>query len=66
LSYEDLQARGIRYSRVHLQRLEHEGLFPQRIRIGGGNFIAWFDDEIDDYLAALADARPALEAEATA
>jgi prophage regulatory protein len=57
LSYEDLLARGIRYTRVHLARLEAAGRFPQRVRIGGGNFVAWFEHEIDAYLDGLAAAR---------
>jgi prophage regulatory protein len=59
LSFEDLQARGIRYTRVHLARLESAGQFPQRIRLGGenGNFIAWLESEIDDYVDGLAAAR---------
>jgi len=58
LSFEDLQARGIRYTRVHLQRLEEADLFPQRVRIGAGNFVAWFEHEVDAYLDRLAAARP--------
>jgi prophage regulatory protein len=58
LSYDDLRARGIRFSRVHLARLEREGLFPQRIRFGAGNFIAWLEDEIDRFLEDRAAARP--------
>jgi prophage regulatory protein len=59
LSFEDLQARGIRYTRVHLARLECAGQFPQRIRLGGGNgnFVAWLEDEIDAYVDGLAAAR---------
>jgi predicted DNA-binding transcriptional regulator AlpA len=57
LSREDLQARGIRFSRVHLHRLERASLFPQHVKIGAGNFIAWFEDEIDAYLDRLAAAR---------
>jgi predicted DNA-binding transcriptional regulator AlpA len=58
LSYDDLEPRGIRFSRVHLRRLEARGLFPQHVTIGAGNFIAWFSDEVDAYLDALAAARP--------
>jgi predicted DNA-binding transcriptional regulator AlpA len=56
--YDDLEPRGIRFSRVHLRRLEARGLFPQHVTIGAGNFIAWFEDEIDAYLDDLAAARP--------
>jgi predicted DNA-binding transcriptional regulator AlpA len=58
VSYDGLEPRGIRFSRVHLRRLEARGLFPQHVKIGAGNFIAWFEDEIDAYLDALAAARP--------
>jgi prophage regulatory protein len=58
VSRDDLQARGIKFSRVHLHRLERAGLFPQHVKYGAGNFIAWFEDEIDAYLEALAAARP--------
>jgi predicted DNA-binding transcriptional regulator AlpA len=58
VSYDDLEPRGIRFSRVHLRRLEARGLFPQHVTIGAGNFIAWFEDEVDQYLDRLAAARP--------
>jgi prophage regulatory protein len=58
LSREDLRARGIKFSRVHLHRLERAGLFPQHVKYGAGNFIAWFEHEVDQYLDALAAARP--------
>jgi hypothetical protein len=58
LSYEDLQERGIRFSRVHLRRLERVGLFPMHVAFGDGNYIAWFEDELDAYLDGLAAARP--------
>jgi prophage regulatory protein len=58
VSRDDLQARGIKFSRVHLHRLERAGLFPQHVKYGAGNFIAWFEDEVDAYLDALAAARP--------
>ena len=58
VSRDDLQARGIKFSRVHLHRLERAGLFPQHVKYGAGNFIAWFSDEVDAYLDALAAARP--------
>ena len=52
LSYDDLKARGIRYSRMHIHRLVHAGKFPRPVKLGTGpngtNF--WPDDEIDQYL----------------
>jgi predicted DNA-binding transcriptional regulator AlpA len=53
LSYADLQALGIRFSRVHLRRLETSGKFPKHITLGGGNFIGWFEGEIDQHLDRL-------------
>jgi prophage regulatory protein len=56
LSYRDLKARGIKFSRVHLRRLEDAGKFPRHIDIGE-NTVGWFEDEIDDLLEAKAAAR---------
>jgi prophage regulatory protein len=56
VSYADLKARGINFSRVHLVRLEAAGKFPRHIDLGE-NKIAWFDDEIDDFIEAKAAAR---------
>jgi predicted DNA-binding transcriptional regulator AlpA len=58
VSFDDLEPRGIRFSRVHLRRLEARGLFPQHVTIGAGNFIGWFEHEINTWLDALAAARP--------
>ena len=49
LTYQDLRARGIRWSRVHIKRLETARKFPLHIDVGD-NSIAWFEDEIDDFL----------------
>jgi len=65
VSRDGLQARGIKFSRVHLHRLERAGLFPQHVKYGAGNFIAWFEDEIDQYLDDLAAARPKRAAKTT-
>jgi prophage regulatory protein len=54
--YPGLGERGIPFTRMHLGRLEAEGKFPQRIQLGE-NTIAWFEDEIDDYLEQKAAAR---------
>jgi hypothetical protein len=54
LTYSQLRALGLPYSRTHLRRLENLGLFPMHINIGGtgaGN-IAWFRHEYADYLAS--------------
>lgn len=55
---EGLEKRGIHYSRSHLWRLEAEGRFPRRVKLGNGR-VAWLLDEIDDYLLGLAAARDA-------
>ena len=59
LSYADLKSRGIRFSRVHLARLERAGKFPHHIDLGE-NSIGWFEGEIDAYLEAKAAARPVI------
>lgn len=51
LSYNDLLDRGIRYTRVHLNRLSREGKFPAAIHLGQHR-IAWRESEINDWLAA--------------
>ena len=38
------------YSRAHLYRLEDQGQFPKRKRIGA-NRIAWVRDEVEQWLA---------------
>jgi predicted DNA-binding transcriptional regulator AlpA len=51
LSYDDLVARGIPYSRVHLRRLEISGHFPPRVELGAGNCVqtsvAWVAAEVE-------------------
>lgn len=37
------------YSLNHLRRLEAQGSFPKRVRIGA-NRVAWVREEIDDWL----------------
>jgi prophage regulatory protein len=54
--YPGLKERGIPFTRVHLRRLEDADKFPQHIDLGE-NTIAWFEDEIDDYLEQKAAAR---------
>ena len=56
LTFADLKERGIPWSRVHVGRLEAAGKFPQHIDLGE-NSIAWFEDDIDDFLEAKAAAR---------
>jgi predicted DNA-binding transcriptional regulator AlpA len=53
LSYDDLVARGIRFSRPHLRRLENNGNFPARVELGAGNgvqtSVAWVAAEVEDW-----------------
>jgi prophage regulatory protein len=58
LDYQALRARGIPWSRVHLARLEAAGKFPLHIDVGE-NSVAWFEDEIDDFLEIKAAERDA-------
>ena len=56
LSRNDLRARGIQYSNVHLLRLEEEGKFPRRGYLSPAR-VAWVESEIDDYIARCIAAR---------
>ena len=50
LRYRELKPeKGIPYSRMHIDRLEKAGKFPQRVRLGP-NTVGWFDDELNDLL----------------
>jgi prophage regulatory protein len=50
LRYHELKdTRGITFQRRHLYRLEAEGRFPRRVKMGE-NAIAWVESEIDQYL----------------
>jgi prophage regulatory protein len=40
------------YSRAHLYRLEDQGLFPRRKKIGP-NRVAWLRTEVDEWLEKL-------------
>ena len=51
------------YSETHIMRLEREGKFPQRVRLGP-NAVGFVEDEVDEWLRARMDERdlPASEA----
>jgi prophage regulatory protein len=55
-TYQDLKAIGISFSRAHLWRLERANRFPRRIYLSPQK-VAWFEDEILDWLQARADER---------
>lgn len=38
-------------SRSSIYRMEAEGKFPKRIHLGDGHAVAWYLDEIDQWLA---------------
>jgi prophage regulatory protein len=63
LSYDELIERGIRFSRVHIRRLERAGHFPMHVTLGAGNdvqsSIAWLVDEVEAWEAKRIAARDA-------
>ena len=44
------------YSRQHIGRLEKDGKWPKRVRIGN-NRVGWILEEIEDHLQKLEDSR---------
>lgn len=63
LNRDDLRARGIPFSRVHIHRLEKLGRFPRSVAVGQ-NRRAWLEHEIDAFIAARIAERDAEEAAA--
>ncbi len=61
LSYDDLKASGINYSKVHLWRLEKAQKFPKRVALSE-NRHGWVETEIDAWLSARIAARQSTEA----
>ena len=58
LTRPELKTRkGIPFSRQHLDRLAKAKKFPQPFKTPDGLFNLWFEDVIDDYLAACAEGR---------
>jgi predicted DNA-binding transcriptional regulator AlpA len=47
--------RGWPYSRQHTQRLINAGRFPKPKKAPGGVLNIWFDDQIDEYYASIAE-----------
>lgn len=56
LTREDLKARGIPFTNKHLIELERTDRFPRRVRLGA-NTVAWIADEVDAFIANLANTR---------
>ncbi|MGH6865791.1 MAG: helix-turn-helix transcriptional regulator [Methyloceanibacter sp.] len=59
LSPDDLEKRGIRYSRSQRNRLIKAGKFPRPIRFSENGPPAWTDTDIDNYIAGLVAKRDA-------
>ena len=54
IQYKDLEsAKGIPYSRAHVDRLEKAGKFPKRVKLSEGRYAAagWLESEIDAWIA---------------
>lgn len=49
IRYDELQERGISFTRQWIKHLEREGKFPRRVPLGP-NRVAWVESEIDEYL----------------
>jgi predicted DNA-binding transcriptional regulator AlpA len=56
LQYSDLKARGIRWSKVWIHKLEQRGGFPQRVTLGQST-VCWIEEEIDAWMQAQAGKR---------
>lgn len=50
-TFKQLKEAGYPYTRTHTWRLVKAGLFPAPIRLGPGR-VAWFEDEVDRWIAA--------------
>ena len=69
LDYNDLRARGIKYTMTHLRRLWQDGKFPRPMKMGTGSSRAknfWTDRQIDRYQAECIAAQDAAIAEQSA
>jgi prophage regulatory protein len=51
LRWPDVHAK-VSFTRQYVDRLERQGRFPRRVRLGA-NSVAWFEDEIDAWLDSL-------------
>jgi prophage regulatory protein len=50
LDRDGLRAKGIKFTKQHINRLIKKGRFPRPIKVGL-NTNAWIESEIDNYLA---------------
>jgi prophage regulatory protein len=53
VGFNDLPRYGIKWSRVHVSRLEKEGKFPKHLNLAPQS-IGWLEEEIDAWIAARA------------
>jgi prophage regulatory protein len=65
ITYDDLPAKGIRFSKPHLWKLEKANKFPKRVPISDGRY-AYVESEIDEYVDRMIAARDAKLAVAAA
>jgi prophage regulatory protein len=65
ITHQDLAAKGIRYSKPQLWRLEKQNKFPKRVPIGAARY-AYVESEIDEYVDRMIAARDAKLAVAAA
>jgi prophage regulatory protein len=56
LSRDDLRRLGVKYSNVHLLRLEADGKFPKRLYLSPAR-VAWVEIEVSEYVARCIAAR---------
>jgi prophage regulatory protein len=63
LSYEDLESKGIPYSRPHIWRLIKAGKFPKPVKIGAAKN-CWVESEVDALIEARIAARDGSDPEA--
>jgi prophage regulatory protein len=56
LGREDLRRLGVKYSNVHLLRLEADGKFPKRLYLSPAR-VAWVESEIMEHVARCIAAR---------
>jgi prophage regulatory protein len=55
IRYDELSAeKGIPYSREHLRRLELEGRFPKKVKLGDSpnSLCGWYEHEVEAWLAS--------------
>jgi prophage regulatory protein len=66
LSYPDLRARGIPYSKMHLGRLMRAGKFPRSVKLTDAQNSPnlWHEDEVDALLVERVHARDSATPEA--